>query len=266
MTFSGRVAVVTGGGNGMGRACAQRLAGEGVAVVVVDVIEEAAKAAVEEIHRSGGVAEQVVGDVGDEAVIARAIDVAESGFGGPDIIIAAAGIPAPGYRSGGPPVTRPASGLERFLRTTPPDWDEVLGVNLRGVMLVVQRGVASMLEHERRGSVVVITSVSAASPITSGSVAYTASKAGAQAVVKHVSQLVADRGIRVNAVGPGLIDTNMSRGYAAPTTGPSALAHIPAGRPGTADDIADAVLFLAGEQSQFITGEVLYVDGGQFTG
>jgi 3-oxoacyl-[acyl-carrier protein] reductase len=266
--FAGRVALVTGGANGMGRACARRLAAEGAAVVIVDVVEPAGKELLGEIAEAGGGrAELVIGDVGDPAVIEQAVALAESTFGGLDVVVAAAGIPEPGYRSGADKARQAAAGqVEGFTEMPLPDWDEVLGVNLRGAMLAVQKGVASMVAREVQGSVVVITSVAAANPTSSGHVAYTASKAGAQAMVKHVSRLVADRGIRVNAVGPGLIDTNMSRGYLANAANQAVFAHIPAGHAGTPDDIADAVLFLAGEHSRFVTGEVLYVDGGQFTG
>ncbi|GAA1867135.1 SDR family oxidoreductase [Pseudonocardia ailaonensis] len=263
--FEGRVAMVTGGANGMGRACARRLAAEGAAVVVVDVVESAGKELLGEIAEAGGRAELVIGDVGDPAVIEQAVGLAESVLGGLDVVVAAAGIPVPGYRSGSPRAQAPA-GLEGFVEMSLADWDEVLGVNLRGALLAVQKGVASMVARGVPGSVVVITSVAAANPTSSGHVAYTASKAGAQAMVKHVSRLVADKGIRVNAVGPGLIDTNMSRTYLASAANQAVFAHIPAGHAGTPDDIADAVLFLAGEGSRFVAGEVLYVDGGQFTG
>jgi NAD(P)-dependent dehydrogenase (short-subunit alcohol dehydrogenase family) len=263
--FAGRVALVTGGANGMGRTCALRLAAEGAAVVVLDVLEAAGKDVLGEIAELGGRAELVVGDAGDETVVSAAVERAETVFGGLDVVVAAAGIPVPGYRSGAPRRSA-AGGLDGFLEMPLPDWDEVLGVNLHGAMLAVQKGVASMVAREVPGSVVVITSVAAANPTSSGHVAYTASKAGAQAVVKHVARLVADRGIRVNAVGPGLIDTNMSRGYLANAANAGVFAHIPAGRAGTPEDIADAVLFLAGGNSRFVTGEVLYVDGGQFTG
>ncbi|OAA27427.1 3-oxoacyl-(acyl-carrier protein) reductase [Frankia sp. EI5c] len=265
--FEGRVALVTGGANGMGRACVRQLAAGGASVVVVDVVEAAAVAAVAEVAAAGGRAEFVLGDVGEPEVIAEAVRVAEAKLGGLDVVVAAAGIPEAGYRSGsGRPRHAKAGLVEGFTEMKPDEWAEVLGVNLRGAMLAVQKGVASMLGREVPGSIVVITSVAAANSTASNNVAYTASKAGAQALVKHVARLVAARGIRVNAVGPGLIDTNMSRSFLASSANSAVLAQIPAGRAGTPDEVAEAVLYLAGDRSSFITGEVLYVDGGQFTG
>lgn len=265
--FGGRVALVTGGANGMGRACTRRLVGEGAAVVLVDVAEPAAKELVAELSGAGGRVEAVIGDVGDVAVIEEAVRVAEGALGGLDVVVAAAGIPEPTYRSGESTARQAAFGqVEGFTDMPVEDWERMLAVNLRGAMLAVQKGVSSMLAREVPGALVVITSVAAANPTASGHVAYTASKAGAQAMVKHVARLVAPKGIRVNAVAPGLIDTNMSRTFLANAANQAVFAQIPAGHAGTPDDIADAVLYLAGEHSRFVTGEVLYVDGGQFTG
>src|SRR5262245_42094514 len=189
--FEGRVALVTGGANGMGRACVRLLAARGAAVVLVDVVESAAAETVAEAVAAGGRAEAVIGDVGDPAVIAEAVRVAESKLGGLDVVVAAAGIPEPGYRSGSDRPRQSIGQIEGFLEMSLDGWNEVLDVSLRGAMLAVQQGVASMLGREVPGSVVVITSVAAANPTASGHVAYTASKAGAQAMVKHVARLVA---------------------------------------------------------------------------
>ncbi len=265
--FAERTALVTGGANGMGRACALRFGSEGARVAVADVLEERAVAVVEEIRSAGGEAVAIAADMLDAESSRACVAATVEAFGAPDAVVLAAGIPTARYRSGGPDPRVPgADPLQSYLDTSVEDWDEVVGVNLRGTAQVLQAALAEMVPRGS-GSVVVITSTAAANQTFSGSAAYSASKAGRWALVKHVSRLVAPAGVRVNAVGPGLIQTNMSDGFLKDERNKAAvMAAIPLGRAGTVDDIAASVLFLCSDEANFITGEALYIDGGQFTG
>jgi len=265
--FDGRVALVTGGANGMGRACALRFAAEGAKVVVADVLTERADEVAEEISTAGGEAFAVAADMLDADAARGCVAATVERYGAPDAVVLAAGIPTARYRSGGPDPRVPgADPLQTYLDTPIEDWDEVVGVNLRGTSVVLQAALGEMVPRGS-GSVVVITSTAAANQTFSSAASYSASKAGAWALVKHVARLAAPAGVRVNAVGPGLIETKMSEGYLRDERNRDAvLAAIPLGRAGTVDDIAASVLFLCSDEANFITGEALYVDGGQFTG
>lgn len=264
--FLGKSVLVTGGANGMGLACAQRFAAEGASVMIADLLEESGRAAVASIVAGGGSADFVHADMCVEADCRAAVGRAIERFGRIDHLVLAAGIPTSRYRSGGPDPRKPGvDPLQAFIDAPAEDWDEVLGVNVRGGYFVLQEVVRDMLPRGS-GSIVVITSTAAQNQSNSGAIPYSVSKAGAWAMVKHLARLVAPRGIRVNAVGPGLIDTNMSRGYLAdPQKAAAVMTQIPMGRAGTPDDIASSVLFLCSDEAGFITGEALYVDGGQFT-
>jgi NAD(P)-dependent dehydrogenase (short-subunit alcohol dehydrogenase family) len=272
--LEGKVALVTGGGNGIGRACARRFAGEGAAVVVGDLLEDAARAVAAEIASDGGRAEAVRLDATSVADNEAAIGSAVSSFGPLDVLVTAAGISHKGYVSGDRDATLGAlvsSGgalldpARAFADTLPDAWAAVLDVNLTGTMHSVTAFARHLLDAGRPGSVVTIASIAAKVP-EAAPAAYSVSKAGVWMLTKHAAAVLAPHGIRVNAVGPGFIETNMTaiiREFDEVMN--MALAQIPMKRMGVPDEIANVVLFLASDEASYVTGELFHADGGFYT-
>jgi 3-oxoacyl-[acyl-carrier protein] reductase len=270
--LDGKVAVVTGGANGIGRACCERFAEAGARVVVADVLDEAGAEAVAAVEAVGGKAIYVHTDVTSaaaaEAVVAKAVEV----FGEVDILVTAAGISYSGYRSGDRDADRQrvvrdlnASPAERFVSMGVDEWQQVLDVNLTGTLVCMQAAIRRMRQQGRGGSVVTIASIAAKDP-EAGPASYAVSKAGVWMLTKSVARSVGPDGIRVNAVGPGYIDTNMTAIFGEiPGARELVLAHIPLGRMGTARDVANTVLFLASDEASYFTGKILQPDGGWYT-
>jgi NAD(P)-dependent dehydrogenase (short-subunit alcohol dehydrogenase family) len=271
--LEGKVAVVTGGGNGIGRACCLRLADEGTDVLVADILEEQAAKTVAEVEamgRRGAFARVDTSNPDDnDAMIATAVKE----LGGVDVLVTAAGISHRGYRSGdaGEQVEwraeRAAAGpAEQFANHPLDDWHAVLDVNLTGTLLSMQSTVRQMLEQGRGGAIVTISSIAAKHP-EPGAPAYGVSKAGVWMLTLHAAKMLTGAGIRVNSVGPGFIETNMTKVL---RDMPDAMAQfwssIPMGRMGTPDEVAAAVAFLASDDASYFTGELLHPDGGFFTG
>ncbi|HQR46918.1 MAG TPA: glucose 1-dehydrogenase [Thermoanaerobaculia bacterium] len=239
--FAGQVAIVTGGGSGIGLAAARRLAAEGAAVAVWDLDPEAARQA---LPGPAGRAAFSAVDVRDAAAIGRAAEDARTALGPADILVNAAG------------VTR---GFLDALALGPSDWARILDTNALGALLSVQAVVPGMAARGR-GRVVGVSSVLAAAPVP-GQTAYAASKSALEAMTRVWAREFGPSGVTVNAVRPGYIDTPMNA-----ANGPEVLRHVlsrtPLGRIGTPDEVAHAILFLASEEAAFITGAVLAVDGG----
>jgi NAD(P)-dependent dehydrogenase (short-subunit alcohol dehydrogenase family) len=273
--LDGKVAVVTGGGNGIGRACAVRFAEEGAAVVVGDMLDDAAAAVVEEITKAGGLATFVHLDAADAADNESMAETATAELGGLDVLVTAAGISHAGYRSGDVEndVKLAIRSLEYAER---PGWDvieadldemrKVMEVNLFGTLMAIQACGARMLRSGTRGSIITIASVAAKHP-DAGPFAYVMSKAAVWMLTKKVARMFAPAGIRVNAIGPGYIDTNMTAVF---DLIPEDLRQqlwtaIPMGRKGAPLEIANTALFLATDESSYFTGEILHPDGGYFT-
>jgi len=245
MKLEGKVALVTGGAQGIGRAIAMALAREGAKVVISDINLEKAEETSREIVATGREALAVRGNVAEakdaEAMVQRALDQ----FGRLDILVNNAGI------------TRD----QVLLRMKEEDWDLVLGVNLKGAFHLTKAVLRPFLK-QKTGKIINIASVTGQMG-NAGQSNYASSKAGLIGFTKSVAREYAKRNILVNAVAPGFIDTAMSQ--AIPQKEREFLIQqIPVERLGSAEDIAEAVLFLAGPGADYITGQVLNVNGGMY--
>lgn len=272
--LEGKVAVVTGGGNGIGRACCERFAEEGARIVVADVVDDAGAQTVTAVEGLGSKAIYHHFDAtsaeDNEAAMQAAIDV----FGGLDIVVTAAGISNAGYRSGdlegqkqrlAANAGQPPDPARAFVGMPMDDWRQVIDVNLTGTLLALQSGARRMLDQGRGGSIVTIASIAAKVP-EAGTPSYGVSKAGVWMLTKHAARSLAPAGIRVNAIGPGYIETNMTAIIGElPGARERILAGIPLGRMGERREVANTALFLASDESSYFTGEILHPDGGYYT-
>lgn len=269
-----KVALVTGGGNGIGRACCVRFAEEGASVVVADVIDDAAAQTVALVEQVGATATAVHLEAGDAQSNEEAAQLAVDRYGRLDVVVTAAGISHAGYRSGDREAdiemaVRSASALsdpaQGFLEADLDDWQRVLDVNLTGTFLAVQAAARRMVGRGEGGSVITIASIAAKHP-EAGPLGYAVSKAGVWMLTKHAARSLAPAGIRVNAIGPGFIRTNMTQliDDLEPVRD-RLLSTIPMGRMGAAREIAATALFLASDEASYFTGEILHPDGGFYT-
>ena len=243
-TMTGRVALVTGASRGIGRAIARLLAARG-AVVIAAARGENAAAVAGEIVQDGGQAESITLDVTDGAAVANTIAGLIERRERIDILVNNAGITKD----------------QLMLRMKRDDWDAVLSTNLTAAFSCTQAVLKSMIK-QRFGRVINVTSVVGQAG-NAGQANYAASKAGLIGFTKALALEVASRNITVNAVAPGLIDTDMTRALAAGTHDEWA-DRIPLKRLGTSDDVAAAVAFLASDEAAYITGHVLAVNGGMY--
>lgn len=241
----GKVAIVTGASRGIGRSIALALSANGARIVAVDVSLEGTEAMVAEIREKGGEAVAVQGNVTVSADVEKMIDSAVESFGRVDILVNNAGI------------TRDAL----LLRMKDEEWDAVLNVNLKGAFLC-SRAAAKVMSKQRYGRIINIASV-VGQMGNSGQANYCASKAGLMGLTKSNARELARRNVTVNAVAPGFIATDMTDALPDKVK-QELLTQIPLERLGTADDISNAVLFLASEQSGYITGQVIGVNGGMY--
>jgi 3-oxoacyl-[acyl-carrier protein] reductase len=243
-TSATRVAIVTGASRGIGRAIAMRLARSGVAVVAA-ARETHAESTAAEIRAAGGAAEAVTLDVTAAGAIEAVVSGTMERHGRIDIVVNNAGIARD----------------QLLLRMKRDDWDAVLATNLTAVFTMCQAAVRPMLK-QRFGRIVNITSVVGQTG-NAGQANYAAAKAGLIGFTKSLAREVASRQITVNAVAPGLIETDMTRAVTQQAHETWA-AQIPLGRAGTPDDVAAAVCFLASDEAAYITGQVLAVNGGMY--
>lgn len=242
--LSGRVALVTGASRGIGRAVALRLAAAG-ASVVAGARTDHAEGVVREAVEAGGAATQVSLDVTDPESVRRAVQAAVEGFGRIDILVNNAGIVS-----------------DRLtVRMKPAEWDAVLATNLTGAFNCCQAVLRPMLK-QRSGRIINVGSVVGHSG-NPGQANYAAAKAGLTGFTKSLAREVAARGITVNVVAPGMIDTDMTAGLDGRARD-AMVGQIPQGRLGSPDDVAAAVCFLVSDEASYITGQVLGVNGGMY--
>ena len=247
--LSGRVAVVTGAGRGIGAAVAHRLSDDGAAVAVLDISEAATKEAVESIEAAGGRAVGIGCDVSHESAVTEAFAAINEQLGAPSILVNNAGILRDNL----------------IFKMSVDDWDQVMAVHLRGAFLCSRAAQRFMVE-QNWGRIVNLSSTSALG--NRGQANYSTAKAGLQGFTKALAIELGPFGIRVNAIAPGFIETDMTRATAARVgvdfdqMKDAAEKTIPLRRAGRPEDIASVASFLVGDDSAYVTGQVIYVAGG----
>jgi 3-oxoacyl-[acyl-carrier protein] reductase len=249
LDMTGRVALVTGAGTGLGARFCMALAEHGAAVVAVarraDKVESVASA----IVKAGGRAIAVSGDVTDSASIARAFDAAEKAFGTVDAVVANAGIAAPG----------------RAVEASDEDWRRTMATNLDGVFYTAREAARRLLAAGKPGSIVNIASILGYG-VSKGNASYAVSKAAVIQMTQALAIEWAFKGIRVNAIAPGYVVTDINRDYLTEGKGREMARDIPVGRFGREHDLDGALLLLLSEAGSFMTGTTITVDGGHRIG
>jgi 3-oxoacyl-[acyl-carrier protein] reductase len=242
--FNGRVAIVTGAGQGIGRGVALCLARAGANIVVNDAVQERITRTVAEVEALGVQALGVSASVTSASEVDRLVQATLSRFGKVDILVNNAGVVV----------------IKSIADQTEADWDKVLNVNLKGVFLCCHRVVQEMIK-QKRGAIVNIASI-AAFHYTVPHVPYAASKAGVVALTRDLAYEVARHGVRVNAIAPGPIETPMMGSALTPQQKESYAKQVPLGRLGQPEDIGNAAVFLVSDEASFVTGATLPVSGG----
>jgi 3-oxoacyl-[acyl-carrier protein] reductase len=245
-SLKGRVALVTGASSGLGVQFARALADNGAAVALAARRTDRLKALKDEIEGKGGKALAIEADVTDRVAMARAFDAAEKAFGTVTILVNNAGI-----AHGGRAVEMPAE-----------EWRKVLSTNLDAVFFWAQEAAQRMLAAKKQGAIVNIASVLGLA-VAKGAVAYATAKAGVVQVTKALAIELAFKGVRVNAVAPGWFVTEMNNDYLMGEAGAAIKREIPMGRFGNPGDLDGALLLLASDAGNYITGATIVVDGGQ---
>lgn len=244
MRFKDKIALVTGGSRGIGGAVVRRLASEGAEVVFVDlVLQESAEALVAELTGQGAVVRAIQADVRDGEQARQLVDELVEQRGRIDVLVNSAGIVRDGLMGA----------------MTPEQWRDVLEVNLFGTYNYC-RAAAPHMSYQRKGSIINVSSTAAEFP-SRGQVNYAASKGGVEGLTRAMAKEFAPRGVRVNAIAPGLIDTDLSKAVRG-LVGDRIKDIIPMKRIGTPAEVANAAVFLASDEAAYVTGQVLRVDGG----
>lgn len=243
MDLEGKIAVVTGAGGLIGRAIALTLAADGADVVINDMVEETAKKTAAQVEALGRKALVTIGSVASAQDVEAMVDATLEKFGRVDIMINNAGITRDGL----------------LVRMKDDQWDLVLDVNLKSAFLCT-RAVARPMMKQKSGRIVNIASVVGVIG-NAGQANYSASKGGLIALTKTTAKELASRNVNCNAVAPGFIETPMTEQLSEEARA-AWLTNIPLGRPGTAQDVADVVAFLAGPRASYVTGQVISICGG----
>ena len=245
--FTGKVAVVTGAANGIGAACARLFAASGAAVALWDIDAAGARTLAAELAAGGALAQGFACNVARSGEVAAALAASVAAFGRIDVLVNNAGI----FRAA------------EFLDIAEADWDAVIDVNLKGAFLVAQ-AVAREMAKTGGGAIVNMSSVNGVTAIASIA-SYNASKGGIDQLTRVMALSLADRGIRVNAVAPGTIATELAQKAVLGSAEAAAriMSRTPLRRLGQPDEVAAVCAFLASDAASYMTGEVVYVDGGR---
>jgi NAD(P)-dependent dehydrogenase (short-subunit alcohol dehydrogenase family) len=261
-----KVAVITGGISGLGRASALRYAAEGARVVVADINAERGANAAAEMSAGGASIEFIQVDVTSKESQQALFDDVVSRYGQVDTVLAAAGVSSSGYISGEVSEVEADPEERMFHNRMLEDWEKVMAVNVTGVMLTNQMAIKHMLAMGNAGSIVNIASIAGRRPLP-GASDYCVSKAAVIMLTQTVATEYSTSNIRVNAIGPGFIETPMTANIRqSPEWMDTVMQMTPMQRMGQANEIASTALFLASEESSYFTGQTLFPNGGMFTG
>ena len=248
MRLAGKRAFVSGAGGGIGEATAAKFAREGAQVICADIRREAAEAVARKILAAGGKALAVSGDIADPRDCQALIDEGAGALGGIDILFNNAGIVLPDDKG---PVDTPVA-----------IWDKTIAINLTGVFLACKFGIPHLL---KAGGGVVINNASVVALVGSAypQIAYTAAKGGVLSMTRELAIMYARKGIRINAICPGPVNTTMVRAFIKEEANwETRRPYMPMGRIGTVEEVANVVAFLASDEATYITGAAYAIDGG----
>lgn len=248
-TLDGRVALVTGASSGLGRHFARLLAGAGARVAAAARRTDRLDALVAEIAEAGGTAMAVPLDVTDAASVRACLQAVEDRLGGPEVLV----------NNAGAAISRP------LLEQSEADWDQVVQTNLKGAWLMAQECARRMVDAGRGGAIVNVASITGVR-VAAAVAPYCASKAGVIHLTRAMALELARHGIRVNALAPGYVETELNREFLRSPAGERLRARIPQRRFGRAEDLDGPLLLLASAAGAFMTGSVLCVDGGHLVG